>query len=101
MDDNRASHLVGDELHHGDAVEEKISLSDRFGLWLGLHPFNQNVYLQACCHWVSQLGTPGDWDASARAEAVRYATLRGGRSGRVAFQFANQWIGTRRLAADA
>jgi len=102
MDDNRASHLVGDELHHGDAVEEKISLSDRFGLWLGLHPFNQNVYLQACCHWVSQLGTPADWDASARAEAVRYATLRGGRSGRVAYQFANQWIGTRRLhAADA
>lgn len=102
MADNQGSRLVGDELHHGDAVEEKISLSDRFGLWLGFHPFNQDVYLQACAHWVSQLGTPEDWDASARAEAVRYATLRGGRSGRVAYQFANQWIGTRRLhAADA
>ncbi|GAA3910744.1 ATP-binding protein [Halomonas cibimaris] len=99
MEDNRDSHLVGDELHHGDAVEERISLSDRFGLWLGLHSFNQDMYLQACAQWVARLGTAEDWNAAARAEAVRYATLRGGRSGRVAWQFANHWVGSRRLHA--
>ncbi|HSH56436.1 MAG TPA: ATP-binding protein [Halomonas sp.] len=97
MSDNAGSRLVGDELHHGDAVEEKISLSDRFGLWLGFHPFNQDVYLEACCHWVSQLGQAEDWGAEARAEAIRFATLRGGRSGRAAWQFANHWVGRRRL----
>ncbi|MGL6214247.1 ATP-binding protein, partial [Billgrantia desiderata] len=51
MADNEGSRLVGEELHHGDAVEEKISLSDRFGLWLGFYPFNQDTYLEACCHW--------------------------------------------------
>ncbi|MBF8222731.1 ATP-binding protein [Halomonas sp. 328] len=98
MSDNDASRLVGEELHHGDAVEEKISLSDRFGLWLGFHPFNQDVYLEACCHWVTQLGQASDWSGEARAAAIRFATLRGGRSGRAAWQFANQWVGGRRLA---
>lgn len=97
MDDNQDSRLVGNELHHGDAVEEKISLSDRFGLWLGFYPFDQDVYLEACCHWVSQLGEPQDWGPEARAEAIRFATLRGGRSGRTAWQFAAQWIGRKRL----
>ncbi|NWN83152.1 MAG: ATP-binding protein [Halomonas sp.] len=97
MSDNEGSRLVGDELHHGDAVEEKISLSDRFGLWLGFYPFNQDVYLEACCHWVTRLGRPEDWGAEARAEAIRFATLRGGRSGRGAWQFANHWVGRQRL----
>ncbi|MFC7088170.1 ATP-binding protein [Halomonas salifodinae] len=97
MSDNEASHLVGEELHHGDAVEEKISLSDRFGLWLGFHPFNQDTYLETCRHWVTRLGEAGDWNGEARAAAIRYATLRGGRSGRAAWQFANQWVGGRRL----
>ncbi|MGS2742756.1 ATP-binding protein [Halomonas sp. LS-001] len=101
MSENEASHRVGEELHHGDSVEEKISLSDRFGLWLGFHPFNQDVYLEACCHWVSRLGSTADWNAEARAEAVRFATLRGGRSGRAAWQFATQWVGRKRLHADA
>lgn len=98
MDDNSGSRLVGEELHHGDAVEEKISLSDRFGLWLGFHPFSQATYLDVCQHWVVQLGSEADWDEAARAEAVRYATLRGGRSGRTAWQFAAQLIGRKRLA---
>ncbi|MCK2184006.1 ATP-binding protein [Halomonas getboli] len=97
MADNDATRLVGEELHHGDAVEEKISLSDRFGLWLAFHPFSQNAYLEACEHWTRRLGEADDWGDEARAEAVRYATLRGGRSGRVAWQFACQWIGGRRL----
>ncbi|ATJ81394.1 ATP-binding protein [Halomonas beimenensis] len=95
--DNEATRLVGDELHHGDAVEEKISLSDRFGLWLAFHPFDQEAYLTACRHWTSRLGREADWSEAARAEAIRFATLRGGRSGRVAWQFACQWIGRRRL----
>ncbi|GKW48637.1 ATP-binding protein [Halomonas sp. NCCP-2165] len=101
MSDNDASRLVGEELHHGDAVEEKISLSDRFGLWLGFHPFNQDAYLAACCHWVTRLGEAEDWTDEARAAAIRFATLRGGRSGRAAWQFANQWVGGRRLAGEA
>lgn len=97
LSDNEASQLVGDELHHGDAVEEKISLSDRFGLWLAFHPFNQAIYLEACEHWVSQLGRPEDWNEASREEAIRFATLRGGRSGRAAWQFACQWVGRQRL----
>ncbi|MBZ9559553.1 MULTISPECIES: ATP-binding protein [unclassified Modicisalibacter] len=93
--DNEATQLVGDELHHGDAVEEKISLSDRFGLWLAFHPFNQDSYLEACHHWVAHLGGDGAWHDEARAEAIRYATLRGVRSGRAAWQFACHWVGSR------
>ncbi|MFC3282811.1 ATP-binding protein [Litchfieldella rifensis] len=96
--DNEATRLVGDELHHGDAVEEKISLSDRFGLWLAFHPFNQATYLEACRHWVRQLGDAADWNAASHEEAIRFATLRGGRSGRAAWQFACQWVGRQRLA---
>ncbi|GED23043.1 ATP-binding protein [Halomonas halmophila] len=98
MSDNDSSRLVGEELHHGDAVEEKISLSDRFGLWLSFRPFDQATYLEACEHWVTWLGECTDWDEQARSEAIRYATLRGGRSGRVAWQFACQRVGQRRLA---
>ncbi|MEC9482286.1 MAG: ATP-binding protein [Halomonas sp.] len=97
LGDNADTRLVGDELHHGDAVEEKISLSDRFGLWLAFHPFNQDTYLVACQHWVDQLGQAGGWNDAAREEAVRFATLRGGRSGRAAWQFACHWVGRRAL----
>ncbi|MCB8889019.1 ATP-binding protein [Vreelandella malpeensis] len=97
MADNEGSRLVGEELHHGDAVEEKISLSDRFGLWLGFHPFDQATYLEVCAHWVTSLGGEGAWEEAAREEAVRFATLRGGRSGRTAWQFAAQWVGRRGL----
>ena len=91
--DNQDTRLVDGELHHGDAVEERISLSDRFGLWLAFHPFNQDTYLDACRHWVHHLGSEADWSEQARVEAVRFATLRGVRSGRAAWQFACQWVG--------
>ncbi|WP_025732282.1 ATP-binding protein [Carnimonas nigrificans] len=89
--DNQATHIVDGELHHGDAVEEKISLSDRFGVWLAFHAFNQDNFVAACEHWVSYLGS--QWSEQARTEALRYATLRGVRSGRAAWQFACQWAG--------
>ncbi|SHE41462.1 hypothetical protein SAMN02745148_00391 [Modicisalibacter ilicicola DSM 19980] len=98
LSDNAQTHLVGDELHHGDAVEERISLSDRFGLWLAFHAFDQETYLQACRHWVAHLSGTDRWDEDARTEALRYATLRGVRSGRAAWQFACQWVGTRSQA---
>nr|WP_298377613.1 ATP-binding protein [uncultured Halomonas sp.] len=94
MEDNTQTHLVGDELHHGDAVEERISLSDRFGLWLSFHAFDQDTYLQACRHWIGYLGRDVQWGDEAQAEALRYATLRGVRSGRSAWQFACQWVGS-------
>ncbi|USZ50463.1 ATP-binding protein [Halomonas sp. DN3] len=103
MSDNQQSHLTpdGEELHHGDAVEEKISLSDRFGLWLAFHPFNRETYLDTCRHWVERLGQPQDWDDEAPVAATRFATMRGGRSGRCAYQFALDWVGARRLAEQA
>lgn len=89
--DNLDTRIVDGELHHGDAVEERISLSDRFGLWLAFHPFNQEHFMTVCAHWVRHLG--GQWDDRAEAEANRYALKRGVRSGRAAWQFACQWVG--------
>lgn len=92
-EDNRQARWVEGELHQGEAVEEKISLSERFGVWLSFHPFTQDQYLSVVRHWLEKLGTPlDDWD-TARVEALRYALLRGSRSGRVAWQFAKDWSG--------
>ncbi|GAB2792414.1 ATP-binding protein [Halomonas shantousis] len=99
MADNQATQLVDGELHHGDAVEEKVSLSDRFGLWLAFHPFDQQAFLAACQHWVAYLDGAQSWDEQARAEALRYAALRGVRNGRAAWQFACQWTGLKGLDA--
>lgn len=98
MSDNQETRLVEGELHHGDAVEEKISLSDRFGLWLAFHPFDQQSYLETCRHWVAHLAGESAWSEAARAEAIRYATLRGVRSGRAAWQFACHWVGSRAIS---
>lgn len=89
--DNEDTTIVDGELHHGDAVEERISLSDRFGLWLAFHPFNQEHFMVVCEHWVKHLG--GVWNEKTKAEANRYALKRGVRSGRAAWQFACQWVG--------
>jgi len=92
-EDNQQARWIEGELHQGEAVEEKISLSERFGVWLSFHAFNQDQYLAVVRHWLERLGTPlEDWD-TARAEALRYALLRGSRSGRVAWQFAKDWSG--------
>jgi uncharacterized protein len=95
MVDNLEARRVDDEIHPGEAVEEKISLSERFGLWVSFHPFNQDQYLEVVSHWLRRLGaTPS---AESRAEALRYALLRGSRSGRVAWQFARDWAGRQGL----
>ncbi|MCG6869297.1 MAG: ATP-binding protein [Gammaproteobacteria bacterium] len=86
-----ASNIDG-EIHHGESVEEKISLSERFGLWLAFHPFNQDQYLAVVNHWCKRLGRD-DESEERRSEALRWALSRGSRSGRVARQFAQDWVG--------
>ena len=89
------------ELHPGEAVEEKISLSERFGLWISFHPFDQREYLRIVASHLGAAGwTPGAIDAQRQA-ALQWATARGSRSGRVAQQFAREAIGRRGLEALA
>jgi predicted AAA+ superfamily ATPase len=95
--DNQDTQLVDGELHFGEAVEEKISLSERFGLWLAFHPFSQDDYLSIVAYWLEQLGWPNGLDAAAREEALRWALQRGTRSGRSAWQFARDWVGRHRV----
>lgn len=96
-EDNQSARWIDGELHQGEAVEEKISLSERFGVWLSFHAFNQDQYLEIVEHWLDHYGYAEDSHA-ARTEALAYALLRGSRSGRVAFQFAKSWAGRNRLA---
>jgi len=92
MVDNEQSRLVDGELHHGEAVEEKISLSERFGVWLAFHPFSQDQYLEAVTHWLGVHGIEA-MDDECREEALRWALLRGNRSGRIAAQFVRDYAG--------
>ncbi|MDG9670777.1 ATP-binding protein [Hahella sp. CR1] len=87
MSENLETKLVNNEIHQGDSVEEKVSLSDRFGLWLSFYPFNQDSYLDIIDHYFHDY--TGDREALHRL-AIQFATSRGGRSGRVAFQFYKQ-----------
>lgn len=93
-----ARHLEG-EIHHGEAVEEKISLSERFGLWVSFHPFSQDEYLEIVDHWLKHLDAPQSDPETLRSEALRWALHRGSRSGRAALQFARDWTGRNRLVS--
>lgn len=79
------------EVRPSDTIEEKVSLSERFGLWLSFYPFSQDDYLAAAHYWVSQLG--GQWDKEAEIAALLWHRTRGARSGRVAWQFARDFVG--------
>jgi len=94
MQENLATKYVGDEVHPAESVEEKISLSERFGLWVSFYPFTQDEYLAIAAHWVKQLGGL-PFDEETRREALQWALMRGSRSGRVASQFARDWCGRR------
>jgi predicted AAA+ superfamily ATPase len=89
MQDNLDSTMVDGQLHPSDSIEEKISLSDRFGLWLSFHPFTQDQYLAVVEQALQARGL--DLNEDARLEAVRFATQRGSRSGRIAVQFGAYW----------
>lgn len=94
MAENRTyTHTDDGEVHPGEAVEEKISLSERFGLWVSFYPFSQDEYLTIVAQWLSSLGVSASAISAARAEALVWALERGSRSGRVAYQFARDYAG--------
>jgi hypothetical protein len=91
-----AQHLEG-ELHHSDGVEEKISLSERFGLWLSFYPFKQEEYLTIVFYWLKELGVSTYHEQEVIDSALQWALKRGSRSGRAAWQFARDWVGRKNL----
>jgi predicted AAA+ superfamily ATPase len=92
MQENLATKHLGEEVHPAEVVEEKVSLSERFGLWVSFYPFTQDEYLTIASHWVKQLGGL-PFDEATRRAALQWALMRGSRSGRVACQFARDWVG--------
>ncbi|HYD80846.1 MAG TPA: ATP-binding protein [Paucimonas sp.] len=94
MSDNAGyTHTEDGDLHPGETVEEKISLSERFGLWISFYPFRQDDYLDIVAHWLRHFGCGPRQIEEARPEALRWALQRGSRSGRVAWQFARDYAG--------
>ena len=93
------THTPEGEVHPGEVVEEKISLSERFGLWVSFYPFSQDEYLHIAAQWLTALGVPLNEIEQVRPEALLWALERGSRSGRVAWQFAQDYVGRRALAA--
>lgn len=86
-----AQHQADGEIHPGETVEEKISLSERFGIWLSFYPFKQDDYLDIVHYWLQELGCQPEAIEASRTEALQWALERGSRSGRVARQFARDW----------
>src|SRR5215831_16091826 len=101
--ENLETKHVGEEVHPGDSIEEKISLSERFGLWISFYPFSQNDYLAAVDGWLGVFGTKLPRDARSiealHREAIQFTLQRGSRSGRVAWQFARAHAGRMALAS--
>jgi len=99
--ENLETKHIGEEVHPGESVEEKISLSERFGLWISFYPFSQDDYLAAVASWLDALGVPAAHtkrDAQQRdRDALQFALQRGSRSGRVAWQFARGYAGAASL----
>lgn len=99
MRDNLDTRYDADgEIHPTEAVEERVSLSERFGLWLSFYPFRQDDYLDIVAHWLARFGVQQNEAGDARTEALQFALQRGSRSGRVALQFARHWAGNQQLS---
>lgn len=100
MQENLETKYLGEEIHPGETVEEKISLSERFGLWVSFYPFDQDDYLAIVDYWLGELGVAArDRGDRARAQALQWALTRGSRSGRVAWHFARDWAGRHKARA--
>ena len=97
MSDNVASKNINNELHLNETIEEKLSLSERFGLWLSFHPFNQDQYLEIVDYWLKKLGNNLDNNEFVKKASLKWALERGSRSGRSAWQFAKDWTGQQKL----
>jgi len=94
MSDNETyRHTSDGEIHPGEVVEEKISLSERFGLWISFYPPKQDEYLDIVGHWLTHFKLSQSQIEAAKPEALIWALERGSRSGRVAWQFARHWVG--------
>jgi len=95
--DNRGAMMVNNEIHHGESVEEKISLSNRFALWVGFHPFTQDQFVEVARLWTERLASKNsfgvEWTKELAKEAIDWSHVKGDKSGRTAWQFANQWVG--------
>jgi uncharacterized protein len=91
-------HQDDGEIHPGETSEEKISLSERFGMWVSFYPFRQDDYLAIASHWLQHFGCDAKTIAAARGDALRFALERGSRSGRVAWQFAKDFAGERAVS---
>ncbi len=99
MAENLETQYVGEEIRPGETSEEKISLSERFGLWLSFYAFDQDEYLRVAEHWLMQLGVK-DFNEETRRAALMFSLTRGARSGRVAYQFAHDYAGRMALTAQ-
>jgi len=101
MIDNLGAKMVNNEIHHGEAVEEKISLSDRFGLWVPFHVFSQEHYLRVVRQCIDLESRPTDitlvWDDALQRAAIQWSHDRSKRCGRTALQFARHWVGQQLL----
>jgi predicted AAA+ superfamily ATPase len=98
MSENLEAKRIDDEIHPGETVEEKISLSERFGVWVSFYPFDQDEYLEIVAQWLSHFKIAGANTEAVRHAALQWALQRGSRSGRVAWQFARDWAGRARIA---
>ena len=100
MHENLEYKHVGEEIHPGETSEEKVSLSERFGLGVSFYPFDQDDYLKIVDVWLAHFKAPAAHSEAARRAALQWSLQRGSRSGRVAWQFARDWAGKQRLKAD-
>ena len=98
MQENLEYKHVGGEIHPGETSEEKVSLSERFGLWVSFYPFDQDEYLNIAAVWLEHYQVADTRSAAVRQAALQWSLQRGSRSGRVAWQFARDWAGRTRLA---
>ncbi len=102
-DNDNWQHVEG-ELHPSEAVEDKIALSDRFGLWISFYPFTQEHFLAVVRHWIGvlagQVGLRWEWNHDLEILAIRWALGRGNRNGRCAYQFARSWVGQQLLGEN-
>ena len=97
MAENLETQYVGDEIRPGESSEEKVSLSERFGLWLSFYAFDQEEYLSVAAYWLAQYGI-AEMNNEVRCAALTFSLTRGARSGRVAYQFARDYAGRQALA---
>jgi hypothetical protein len=97
MSENQQSKMIEGELHLSETIEEKISLSERFGLWLAFHPFNQDQYLTIVDYWMKKLQVKNPETDTMHKAALKWALEHGSRSGRSAWQFARDWTGRQQV----